>query len=223
MGSPVVDVEVHCDLACPWSHVAVRWLRAASAHRPLRPRLRPYSLALRPDDAPVPEVVTRWREASLPALRVMEVLGTEDPPAVDPFWDVLVARATAGQPLDVVAALGAAGADPGAASAADDRSIDDRLRASMAAVDRVVGAPTLLPALVLDRQVAFIGPLLRTAPDGDAAAQLWDAVVVLARTPGFYELSRPRPRHPELPGLPSTPEPPRLGAATRLAVASPVA
>ncbi len=40
--------------------------------------------------------------------------------------------------------------------------------------------------------VAFFGPVVTPAPKGEAAGRLWDGVVLVAGTPGFYELKRTR-------------------------------
>ena len=40
--------------------------------------------------------------------------------------------------------------------------------------------------------VAFFGPVVTPAPKGEAAGKLWDGVVLVAGTPGFYELKRTR-------------------------------
>jgi hypothetical protein len=44
--------------------------------------------------------------------------------------------------------------------------------------------------------VAFFGPVVTPAPKGEAAAKLWDGVVLVAGTPGFYELKRTRTEGP---------------------------
>jgi hypothetical protein len=44
--------------------------------------------------------------------------------------------------------------------------------------------------------VAFFGPVVTPAPKGEAAAKLWDGVVLVAGTPGFYELKRTRTESP---------------------------
>ncbi len=44
--------------------------------------------------------------------------------------------------------------------------------------------------------VAFFGPVVTPAPEGEAAGLLWDGCVLVARTPGFYELERSRTRGP---------------------------
>ena len=40
--------------------------------------------------------------------------------------------------------------------------------------------------------VAFFGPVVSPAPTGEAAGRLWDGVLAVAGTPGFFELKRTR-------------------------------
>jgi hypothetical protein len=44
--------------------------------------------------------------------------------------------------------------------------------------------------------VAFFGPVVTPAPKGEAAGRLWDGCVLVASTPGFYELKRTRDAGP---------------------------
>jgi hypothetical protein len=43
---------------------------------------------------------------------------------------------------------------------------------------------------------AFFGPVVSPAPKGEAAGKLWDGVLLVAGTDGFYELKRSRDREP---------------------------
>ena len=45
---------------------------------------------------------------------------------------------------------------------------------------------------------AFFGPVVTPAPKGEAAGKLWDGVLLVAATPGFYELKRSRDQDPIL-------------------------
>jgi hypothetical protein len=47
------------------------------------------------------------------------------------------------------------------------------------------------PVVAVDG-VAFFGPVVSPAPKGEAAARLWDGCVLVAGTPGFFELKRSR-------------------------------
>jgi hypothetical protein len=45
--------------------------------------------------------------------------------------------------------------------------------------------------------VAFFGPVVTPAPKGEDAGKLWDGVLLVAGTPGFYELKRSREKGPD--------------------------
>lgn len=210
-----LDIDVYADPACLWSHVAVSWLQAAATRRCIRTRVRPLSLVLRDGEAAGPDLLRRRRAASLGACRVLQRIEAVDPAAVGGVWDAVVAQDHGDGFGDLRAALAAAGADPALAAAAGDDRVDLELRRAMRRVEQLVGASPTVPTLVIDGAVAFAGPLLRSVPSPDEAATALDAVVALARTPGFYELSRPRPPHPAHRSLPPTSDPPALPARPR--------
>jgi hypothetical protein len=43
---------------------------------------------------------------------------------------------------------------------------------------------------------AFFGPVVTPVPRGEAAAALWDGLVLVTGTDGFFELKRTRDRRP---------------------------
>jgi hypothetical protein len=45
--------------------------------------------------------------------------------------------------------------------------------------------------------IAFFGPVITPMPLGDAAGRLWDGTLLVAGTPGFYELKRSRDAEPQ--------------------------
>lgn len=45
--------------------------------------------------------------------------------------------------------------------------------------------------------MTFFGPVVTPAPKGEAAGVLWDGVLAVAGTDGFFELKRSRDRDPD--------------------------
>jgi hypothetical protein len=82
------------------------------------------------------------------------------------------------------------------AEAMDDPSYDDDIRKShhmgMDQVGQEVGTP-----VISVEGVAFFGPVVTPAPKGEDAGRLWDGVLLVAGTPGFYELKRSREKGPD--------------------------
>jgi hypothetical protein len=81
------------------------------------------------------------------------------------------------------------------ADAMNSGEYDEALRASHHdGMDRVgyeVGTPVISIG-----GVAIFGPVLSPIPRGEAAARLWDGVLLVMSTDGFFELKRSRTRDP---------------------------
>lgn len=194
-------VDFHFDVMCPWAYQTSKWIREARRHRDIRVRWRFFSL----------EEVNRAEGKKHPwerewsygwsMLRVAALLRRQPEPAgnraVDRFYEV------AGRmlhedgmkvhtPEGVEAVLGRIGQDPGLVRAAmDDPSTHDDVRADHDAVLELggYGVPTLV---FQPERTPLFGPVLTPAPTGEAAARLWDAVVVWRDFPHLYELRRPK-------------------------------
>jgi hypothetical protein len=87
-----------------------------------------------------------------------------------------------------------AGLDASFAELALDESLDARIEADTAeALGRTgpdVGTPILTFAPGSAHEGSFFGPVIARIPRGDEALKLWDAIEVVATTPGVAELKR---------------------------------
>ena len=92
-------------------------------------------------------------------------------------------------------ALEAVGVPVELAEAADSDEYDDALRNShedgISRVGMEVGTPVIAVG-----DTAFFGPVVTPCPRGEDAGRLWDGVLLVARTDGFFELKRTRDRRP---------------------------
>ncbi|TDB82375.1 disulfide bond formation protein DsbA [Micromonospora sp. KC721] len=207
-------VDMWFDPVCPWAWVTSRWLLEVEKVRPVDIRFNVMSLAvLNEGNDNVPEPY-RDRPDEYFALRrlswgpVRICVAAAEAHGREVLRDLYTAFGTrihpGGQPLgDELnrAALADAGLDPALADVAERTDHDDAVRAShdagMKPVGTDVGTPVIhAPGPVPGRAVAFFGPVVTPAPKGEAAGRLWDGVLLVAGTPGFYELKRSRDLEP---------------------------
>jgi hypothetical protein len=106
------------------------------------------------------------------------------------------------QDVDAIIAesLAEVGLPAGLAAAGDGEDHDEALRAShlrgISLVGEDVGTPVIGLPGADGETIAFFGPVVTPAPKGEDAGRLWDGVVLVAATPGFFELKRTRTQGP---------------------------
>ncbi len=94
----------------------------------------------------------------------------------------------------IAASLDRAGIDRGYAEHHLDDTHDAHIRAETAlALERTgkdVGTPIITFRPGADNENSLFGPVISKAPTGEDAVKLWDAIELIATSPGFAELKR---------------------------------
>jgi len=189
------------DPLCPWAWIASRWVLEVEKVRPVRARWHVMSLAvLNEDNQDMPE---RYRELMKQAWGPVRVsIAAEQkfgPEVLLPLYTALGTRFhnEKAEPdrVTIEAALAEAGLPAELADAADSAEYDDALRASHKDGINRVGYEVGTPVISVNG-TSFFGPVVSPIPRGEDAARLWDGVLLVAGTDGFFELKRSRTRDP---------------------------
>ncbi len=183
----MATLDFFIDPGCPWTWRTSRWVTEVAPQRDVEVRWRAYSLDMKNEKPPT---------TAQGALRIVEAVWADH--GDDPIGRLYTEVGTRfhlqeDTSLDALAgALKAAGLDAGYLAAANEDRWDAEVRWSMDEAIGVVGDDVGVPILVFDGEVGLCGPVMEPIPAGQEAVDLWDRVVALARTPGFYELKRSR-------------------------------
>jgi predicted DsbA family dithiol-disulfide isomerase len=189
------------DPLCPWAWITSRWMLQVEEVRDITTRWHVMSLALLNEDKEgLSDEYKDLMEKAKGAVRVCIAAEQAKGP------DVLLALYTAlgnrihlegrrEDPAILTEALEEAGLPTDLAAAATSTEFDDALRKShhegMDPVGYDVGTP-----VIHVNGLAFFGPVVTPCPKGEAAGKLWDGVVLVAGTEGFFEIKRSRETAP---------------------------
>jgi hypothetical protein len=201
------DLEFFFDPVCPWAWITSRWVEEVRSLRAYDVRWRFISLKLLNGSNTADwytDQYKRWHamghEALRVAARIDAELGNE---AVGRFYTVLGTEGHNKNRRDDFAAstesfvgevLSIAGLDAGLIDAAFDESLDAVISAdtelALERTGRDVGTPILTFHPGASDEGSFFGPVIARIPRGAEALRLWDAVEIVATTPGVAELKR---------------------------------
>jgi 2-hydroxychromene-2-carboxylate isomerase len=192
-----VTADFWFDPLCPWAWISSRWILHATEVRPIDVQWHVMSLAYL--NADKPDLSDEYRKLLAEAWGPVRVcIAAEQaygPEVLLPLYTALGNRFhLEKKPKDratIEEALAEAGLPVSLADAAESEEYDDALKKSHHAGMDQVGYEVGTPVISV-KGVAFFGPVITPAPRGEAAGVLWDGVLAVAGTPGFYELKRSR-------------------------------
>jgi 2-hydroxychromene-2-carboxylate isomerase len=189
------------DPLCPWAWITSRWVLEVEKVRPVKARWHVMSLAvLNEDKEGMDERYSELMRKAWGPVRVCIAAEQKfGPDVLLPLYTALGTRFHNEKEerdlATIEAALAEAGLPADLADAADSTEYDEALRASHKdGMDRVgyeVGTP-----VISVNGTSFFGPVISPIPRGEEAARLWDGVLMVAGTDGFFELKRSRTRDP---------------------------
>ncbi|MGH2410210.1 MAG: DsbA family protein [Chloroflexota bacterium] len=193
-------VDFWFDPLCPWAWIASRWLLEAKKVRNLDVRWHVMSLAILNQGRDLSDDYTSLMEKTWGPVRVVvaarEQYGDD---VVLPLYTALGNRfhredASADRET-VEAALKEVDLPLELAGAMTSDEYDSQLEASHRDGMERVGMDVGTPVISVEG-VSFFGPVVSPIPTGEAAGRLWDGVLLVAGTDGFFELKRTRDRPP---------------------------
>lgn len=199
--------EMFFDPACPWAWMTSRWLLEAAKVRDLEITWSVMSLSVLNEGRDLDEGYRAMLDRAWGPVRTIIAATTDLPEAeandlrkrmYDAYGQRIHLEGRGSEELEAITAevLDELGLDAGLAGAGETDEHDQALRASHQRAIDLVGDDVGTPVVSVE-DVAFFGPVVTPAPKGEAAGRLWDGCLLVASTPGFYEIKRTRTVGPD--------------------------
>ena len=196
-------VQMWFDPICPWAWLTSRWRMEVEPVRDVEVTWSVMSLSLLNDGRDLPAEYRDMMGRGWGPVRVVLAAAREHgPTVVKPLYDAMGTRIHLGGEKDylkvIAPALEECGLPGDLLRFADSTEVDADVRASHQRAIDLVGEDVGTPVISV-QGVAFFGPVVSPAPTGEDAGRLWDGCLLVARTPGFFELKRTRTVGPIFP------------------------
>ena len=203
----MTDLEFFFDPICPWAWITSRWVCEVRTLRAYDVRWRPISLKFLNENQTADWYTPEYRRMHAIGHQNLRVaVGLDQRLGNEAMGDFYTALGTEGHkngrredflrtPREFTGeCLDKAGLPAEYVDCMDDESLDPEIRASTdTALERTgkdVGTPILTFRPGGRDEGSFFGPVIARIPRGDEALRLWNAVEIVATTPGVAELKR---------------------------------
>ena len=192
------------DPVCPWAWITSRWMLEVQKVRPVQTEWRIMSLAYlnltqHEGDGLTEDYLERMNQAWGPVRVCAAAAQSAGPEVLGPLYTALGTRFHVEHrredPAVLTEALAEAGLPESLAGAAASTEFDEVVKRSHHEAFDEVGLDVGTPVIRVHGKAMF-GPVITPAPRGEAAGRLWDGLVLVTGTDGFFELKRTRDRKP---------------------------
>jgi len=191
------------DPLCPWAWITSRWILEVEKVRAVTTRWHVMSLAylnlVQHEGKGLTEEYLDRMEKAWGPIRVCAAAAAErGDDILLPIYTALGTRFHDQQRRDsaaVAEAVAELGLPDSVLEAATGTDLDDAIKASHQAGMDLVGLDVGTPIISVQGN-AFFGPVVTPIPRREAAGRLWDGVMAVTATDGFFELKRTRDRKP---------------------------
>jgi len=191
------------DPLCPWAWITSRWMLEVERVRPVTARWHLMSLAylnlVQHQGAGLsPEYLQRLEQAWGPVRICAAAAKEHGDDVLLPLYTALGTRFHNQQRRDADAlaeAVAEVRLPLSLLDAATSTDLDETIKASHQKGMDLVGLDVGTPIIDVQGN-AFFGPVVTPTPRGEAAGRLWDGVLMVTATDGFFEIKRTRDRKP---------------------------
>jgi hypothetical protein len=203
MTESLVYADFWFDPLCPWAWITSRWMLEVEQVRPVQTRWHVMSLAylnlVQHEGEGLSDQYRERMEQAWGPIRICAAAAAERGEEILlPIYTALGTRFHVEQRRDATAlaeAVDELGLPPSVLDAALRTDFDEAIKASHQAGMDLVGLDVGTPIISVEGN-AFFGPVVTPIPRGEAAGRLWDGVLAVTATDGFFELKRTRDRKP---------------------------